>query len=214
MKTVFLQLWESDRLMKNLVPASVFATGFEQDGKAVDAGIISYSIGPCLNAPGRMTTFHAGYDLITSGNVGQALSLARELVEQNQLRKETESKILDSALEHMARQVDLAHDRVIVTAGENWHPGVIGIVASRIVERYNRPAIVLSLDDDEATGSARSIQGFHMYEALLSCKDLLTRFGGHGCLLGMDKSNIDNSEKDLCICRRSLDEEAPVPAIL
>ena len=193
---------------------SALLRALNRDGKAVDAGIISYSIGPCLNAPGRMTTFHAGYDLITSGNVGQALSLARELVEQNQLRKETESKILDSALEHMARQVDLAHDRVIVTAGENWHPGVIGIVASRIVERYNRPAIVLSLDDDEATGSARSIQGFHMYEALLSCKDLLTRFGGHELAagLGMDKSNIDEFRKRICAyADEVLDEEALVP---
>ncbi len=184
------------------------------EGKIVDANMISYSIGPCLNAPGRMTTFHAGYELLTATSLQQALPLAQESVEQNQLRKETESRILDSALEIMGQQVDLAYDRVIVIAGENWHPGVIGIVASRITERYNRPAIVLSLDGDEATGSARSIQGFHMYESLYSCRDLLIRFGGHKMAAGLTihKSKIDEFRKKICAhAEQVLDEEVLIP---
>ncbi|MGI6527736.1 MAG: single-stranded-DNA-specific exonuclease RecJ [Caldicoprobacterales bacterium] len=185
-----------------------------RNGKAVDAGMISYTIGPCLNAPGRMTTFHAGYNLLTAASLQQALPLAEELAEQNQLRKETESQILDSALEAVDQQVDLAYDRVIVVAGENWHPGVVGIVASRITERFYRPAIVLSLDGDEAVGSARSIRKFHLYEALAACKDLLIKFGGHEMAAGLSihKSNIDAFRRKICAhAEEVLEEEALVP---
>lgn len=185
-----------------------------RNGKAIDAGMISYTIGPCLNAPGRMTTFHAGYDLLTATNLEQALPLAEELAEQNQLRKETESQILSSALEAVQQQVDLAYDRVIVVAGEGWHPGVVGIVASRITERYYRPAIVLSLDGDEAVGSARSIRGFHLYDALTACRDLLIKFGGHEMAAGLSihKSNIDAFRRKICAHgERVLEEEALVP---
>ena len=185
-----------------------------REDKNVDSGMISYALGPCLNAPGRMTTFHAGYDLLTAENIKQAMPVARELVEQNQLRKQTESQILDAALEMMQQQVDLAYDKVIVTAGENWHPGVIGIVASRITERFNRPAVVLSMDGDEAVGSARSINGFHLYEALTSCRDLLNRFGGHEMAAGLsiNKSNIDEFRKRICShAEKILREEDLIP---
>jgi len=185
-----------------------------REGKSVDAGMISYSIGPCLNAPGRMTTFRTGFDLLTSENIEQAIPLAKELVAQNELRKKTEFQILDSALDIIQKQVDLAYDRVIVVAGENWHPGVVGIVASRIVERYCRPAVVLSLNGGEATGSARSIQGFHIFEALLTCKDLLIRFGGHELAAGLSlhESNIDEFRKRICAyAEEVLPDEALVP---
>ena len=185
-----------------------------REDKTVDSGMISYAIGPCLNAPGRMTTFHAGYNLLRATSIEQAIPVAQELVEQNQLRKQTESQILDSALDMMQQQVDLAYDRVIVTAGENWHPGVLGIVASRITERYNRPAIFLSLDGDEAVGSARSINGFHLYEALSACQDLLIRFGGHEMAAGLSisKSNIDEFRKRICNhAEKVLEEEDLIP---
>ena len=101
-----------------------------------------------------MSTFHTGYRLLTADNREQALPLAAELVEENLRRRETENQILEAADEVMSRQVDMARDRVLVIAGENWHPGVIGIVASRITEKYSRPSIVLSIEGGQAVGSA------------------------------------------------------------
>ena len=183
-------------------------------GKDVDAGRISYSIGPCLNAPGRMTTFHAGYELLTADNLHTAQPLAVELVEQNQLRKEAECRTLESAGEMLLKQVDLAYDRVIVVAREGWHPGVIGIVASRLTEQYNRPSIVLSTEGDQAVGSARSISGYHLYDALAACSELLIRFGGHEMAAGLSIRTEDIDEFRKCICAHAaetLDEAALIP---
>jgi single-stranded-DNA-specific exonuclease len=182
--------------------------------KGVDAGRISYSIGPCLNAPGRMSTFHTGYRLLTADNREQALPLAAELVEENLRRRETENQILEAADEVMSRQVDMARDRVLVIAGENWHPGVIGIVASRITEKYSRPSIVLSIEGGQAVGSARSIRGFHLFNALSACEGMLLRFGGHEMAAGLsiESSKIDDFRKQICAyADEVMEEEILIP---
>ncbi|MDD4680577.1 MAG: single-stranded-DNA-specific exonuclease RecJ, partial [Clostridia bacterium] len=193
---------------------SALLQALEMKDKTIDAGKISYSIAPCLNAPGRMTSFRPGYELLTAENIQQALPQAEELVCQNQLRRQTESTILESAMKMVEQQVDLTSQRVIVVSGEEWHPGVIGIVASRITEEYCRPSIILSLDGEKAVGSARSIKGFHLYEALSSCSDLLLRFGGHEMAAGLSLSrdNIDSFRQQICsYADEVLDEEALVP---
>ena len=186
----------------------------ELTDKTIDAGKISYTIGPCLNAPGRMTTFRPGYDLLTSETVQEALPFAEELVDQNQLRKQTEGLILEAAKAEVHKQVDFTSQRVIVVAGEGWHPGVIGIVASRLTEEYCRPSIVLSVNGDQAVGSARSIRGFHIYDAISACSDHLLRFGGHEMAAGLSlpSKSIEAFRQQICsYAEEKLDEEALVP---
>lgn len=193
---------------------SALLQALEMKDKTIDAGKISYNIAPCLNAPGRMSSFRPGYELLTAPNIEQALPQAEEMVYQNQLRKQTESEILESAMELVEEQVDLTSQRVIVVAGEGWHPGVIGIIASRITEEYCRPSIVLSLDGEKAVGSARSIKGFSLYEALASCAGLLLRFGGHEMAAGLSisRDNINALRQQICIyADEVLEEEALIP---
>ncbi len=193
---------------------SALLQALEMKEKIIDAGKISYNIAPCLNAPGRMTNFRPGYELLTAENIQQAFPQAEEMVYQNKLRRQTESAILESAMELVEQQVDLTSQRVVVVAGEGWHPGVIGIVASRITEEYCRPSIVLSLDGEKAVGSARSIKGFHLYEALASCGDLLLQFGGHEMAAGLSLSrdNIASFRQKICgYADEVLDEVALIP---
>lgn len=184
------------------------------EDQPVDSAKVSYSIAPCLNAAGRMTTFHGGFDLLTASQADLALSAAIALVEQNNSRRETERQILEAVRESLPEQVNLAYDRFIAVAGEGWHPGVIGIVASRITEQYHRPCVVISLDGDEGVGSARSIKGFDLYSALSTCRDLFTRFGGHEQAAGLSirKENIPEFRRRICACANgTIDDETLIP---
>jgi single-stranded-DNA-specific exonuclease len=155
------------------------------DKKSVDSIRISYSLAPCLNAPGRLATYHKGFELLAAESVEKAQPIASHLVEQNNLRKEIEGKIMSTVHEYIREECELSRERIIIAAGEGWHPGVIGIVASRVTEFYNRPTVVLSIDGENASGSGRSIEGFNLYEALNECRDLFTRFGGHERAAGL-----------------------------
>ena len=186
----------------------------EMEPSSVNSGKISFTIAPCLNAPGRMTTYRAGYELLTASRPDQALPVAEELVGCNRDRRETEQRILESVQEILPDQVNLADDRFLVVAGEGWHPGVIGIVASRISERYHRPSVVLSLDGEQGVGSARSVPGFDLYRALSSCRDLFSRFGGHEQAAGLSILTGDIPEFRRRICEyaeKVLDDETLIP---
>jgi len=186
----------------------------EMEPSAVNSGRISFTIAPCLNAPGRMTTYRAGYELLTASRPDQALPVAEELIGCNRDRRETEQRILESVQEILLGQVNLADDRFLVVAGEGWHPGVIGIVASRISERYHRPSVVLSLDGEQGVGSARSVPGFDLYRALSSCRDLFSRFGGHEQAAGLSILTKDIPEFRRRICEyagKVLDDETLIP---
>ena len=151
----------------------------------VSAGNIAFSLAPRLNAAGRMSLAQSSLQLLLSAEPEEAEMLAQELDEENKLRQETERSIVEAAL-WQCEEASLASQKVLLVAGENWHPGVIGIVASRLVERYYRPTIVLSLSEDGwAKGSCRSIPGFDMHEALQGCSHLLERFGGHKQAAGL-----------------------------
>ncbi len=149
----------------------------------VSSGAMAFRLGPRLNAAGRMGDASRGVELFIADNPERAAALAQELNEENKRRQETENRITEEALAKIAESGD--QSKILVVAGEGWHHGVIGIVASRLLERFYRPVIVLAMEGEKAVGSARSVAGFNLFEALCSCKDLFSKFGGHEMAAGM-----------------------------
>ncbi len=153
---------------------------------AVTAGRLGFVVAPRINAAGRLGDSSDALRLLLTEDRDEAAELARTLDDLNRQRQEEDRRTLDQALETLERDFDPRRDFGVVLAAEGWHPGVIGIVASRIVERIHRPTILLAVDGTRARGSARSIPGFHLYEAVAACSSHLLRFGGHRQAAGMD----------------------------
>lgn len=173
-------------------------------GKPLTAENISYALAPRINAAGRMNSAVTALQLVLCENEDRAAELARQLGEINAARQETEQQILKAALEQLDQDPSRMEDRVILLWGRDWHPGVIGIVASRLVERTGRPVIVVSVDEQgEGKGSGRSVQGFNLHECIGACADLLERFGGHPMAAGLSAR-----EENLPLLRRRLNEWA------
>jgi single-stranded-DNA-specific exonuclease len=162
-------------------------------GKDISCGHVGFILGPRINAMGRIGSAYKALELLLMQDKDEALKLAKMLDVENRNRQKIEGKITEEAVEKVEREVNFKHHRVIVLASESWHPGVIGIVASRIADRYYRPAILISLDGKFGKGSGRSIENFHLFEYLLRCKDLLAGFGGHeaACGITIEKDKID-----------------------
>lgn len=154
-------------------------------GKPVTSELISFSIAPRMNAAGRMDSAAIALKLLLCENEEQASGIAARLTETNTQRQHTEQEVLAAALAQLDADPIRAHDRVLVVAGEKWHPGVLGIVASRLTERFARPSIVVSLSDGEGRGSGRAPGNFDLHGALEGCAGLLTRYGGHAAAAGM-----------------------------
>lgn len=145
----------------------------------VGVGQVAFQLGPRINAAGRMDAGLKVVEMLTTDSHEVALRIAQELDEHNRARQAMEARVLAEALSQ-ADADPLLRDRYSIVLGrEGWHPGVLGIVASRIVERFHRPAVVVAFSQGEGKGSARSIRGFHMVEGLRRCADLLEKFGGH-----------------------------------
>ncbi len=161
-------------------------------GKELNVGAISFQIAPRLNSSGRMSDAGLSVKLLLERNYEQAVEIASIINEQNNMRQDIEKQIFDQAVE-VIEQNKYYYNRVIVVDGYNWHCGVIGIVASKIVEKYGKPCIVLSNDGVEVTGSGRSIKGFSLFEALQAVSHLTSRFGGHELAagVGMRAENIE-----------------------
>jgi single-stranded-DNA-specific exonuclease len=153
--------------------------------REMNTGHLGFVLGPRINAAGRMSSPEIALQLLMTENEKEAASLAAVLNEENKARQKEERSVLEEAVREAERTVNFNRDRVIVVARENWHPGVIGIVASRLVERYYRPAIVIALDGAKGKGSGRSIKGFHLFHALQSCESVLEEFGGHEQAAGL-----------------------------
>jgi single-stranded-DNA-specific exonuclease len=149
----------------------------------VTAGQVGFRLGPRINAAGRLHDASLGLQLLCSESLDAARSLARVLDRANSERQGLESSILTEALAQAQERAEQA--RGFVLYSEGWHPGVIGIVASRVVERFHRPTVIVGVKDGVGKGSARSIEGFHLYDALSGCADLLARFGGHKHAAGL-----------------------------
>jgi single-stranded-DNA-specific exonuclease len=163
-------------------------------GKKITPFHVGFILGPRINAAGRMDTAHKSLDLFLSEDEKQAYDLANALERHNSDRKKVQSDIVQNALSLVEQQVNFKDQKVIVLSKEGWHKGVLGIVASKIMERYYRPTIVISIDEDGiGTASARSIDGFHLHNALQSCAGYLETFGGHEGAAGLTirEENID-----------------------
>jgi len=154
------------------------------DGKPLTAGRVGYILAPRLNAVGRLGHALRGVELLNATTDHQANSIARELEEMNARRQELDRRVLEEATERV-RRLDLDETWGIVLAGDGWHPGVIGIVASRLVEEFGRPVILIGLDGDEGKGSGRSISRFDLHAGIGACRHLLKRFGGHRSAAGI-----------------------------
>lgn len=154
-------------------------------GKSVTTENISYGIAPRLNAAGRMSDATNALRLLLTDDEEEAALLVEDLQEQNHLRQKTEQEISEIIAKEIDETPALQRAPVLVVWGDNWHQGIIGIVASRLTERYGKPAIVISLEDGEGRGSGRSLSGFSLYDAIASCTDILVRFGGHALAAGL-----------------------------
>lgn len=157
----------------------------EVDEREVTSGQIGFRLAPRLNAGGRMNTAQIGFDLLMSTNPLIASGNALELDRLNKLRQETEEKVVNQAVQMFESDPELWERKTIVLASPEWHPGVIGIAASRMVERYHRPTVLVALDGEIGKGSCRSIKPFNIHEGLKQCADYLERFGGHPMAAGL-----------------------------
>lgn len=173
-------------------------------GKPVTAENISYALAPRINAAGRMDNAVTALQLVLCEDEERAAELAHKLSEINASRQEIEQQIAQAAQAQLDADPSLTADRVILVWGRDWHQGVIGIVASRLVERLGRPVLVVSVDENgDGKGSGRSVQGFNLHACIASCADLLVRFGGHAMAAGLSVR-----EENLPELRRRLNEWA------
>ncbi len=151
----------------------------------LNAGQIVFTIAPRINAVGRLGDANRAVDLFTTDDPKRAIELAQVLEDENTERRKIDEMTFSHAMQLVDSGIDMEADLGIVLHYNDWHPGVIGIVASRLVEKFHRPAVMLTTIDGVAKGSARSIHGFNIYEALQSCEDLLLQFGGHEAAAGL-----------------------------
>ena len=158
----------------------------------ITASTIGFSIAPRLNASGRLYSASIGVELLLSDDYDRAFEIARELDNANRERQNEEQKIFEEALDIIARDPNFEKKKVIVLSSTGWHQGVIGIVASRLNERYYKPCILIS-DDGKGNGkgSGRSIPDFNLFDALTACEDTLTGFGGHSVAAGLNVNIAD-----------------------
>ncbi len=171
--------------------------------KKVKTYSIGFVLGPRINASGRLDSAERALRLLLSEDEKEAFVLAQELEEINRQRQKTQNRIVEEALNMVERDIHFKDHKIIVLSKEGWHQGVVGIVASRLVEKFYRPTVVISLKDGVGTGSARSIDGFHIFEALRHCADLLENFGGHKHAAG-----LTIAEQKIAILRNMLNEFA------
>ncbi|UCC74522.1 MAG: single-stranded-DNA-specific exonuclease RecJ [Gemmatimonadota bacterium] len=159
-------------------------SGLKPD-RPINAGRIAFVIGPRINAVGRMGEAMRGVRLLLSDDEAEAAVMAGDVDAENRRRQEVDRATLEDALEKLEATFDPESDRAVVLASPDWHPGVIGIVASRVVEQCYRPTVLIALKGEAGRGSGRSIPGFHLYDALKACERHLLQFGGHRAAAGL-----------------------------
>lgn len=162
--------------------------------KNITISDIIFKIGPRINASGRVMNGKEAVDLLLAGSVEEAKSKSLNINEYNDSRRRLDKRITEEAIYYIDNELDIKNKKCIVVYNENWHKGVIGIVASRLTEKYLRPAVVLTKSHDMITGSARSVMGFDVYKAIESCKDIIENFGGHTYAAGLSlkEENLKN----------------------
>ncbi len=181
----------------------------------ISAATIGFIIGPMLNAAGRVASAYMSLDLLLSDKLADALDMAQRLCDENNKRKSEEKAIAQQAFDIIEKS-PLKDDGVIVVSGEGWHHGVIGIVASRVTERYYKPSIVVSTDGELGKASCRSVEGFNLFEAISACSDDLVKFGGHKMAAGLtvEQGRIDDFRSHInAYAKDLLTEEVLTPKL-
>lgn len=184
---------------KNMGIAALLDDSGINVGNKLTAGRISYTIVPRINACGRLALSEKSVKLLLTDDEEEAKQIASELSEDNRLRQEIEKDILNKINTLLSEKPFLKRDKIIIIDGENWHQGVIGIVAARIKDIYGKPTIIISKNGTMAKGSGRSVKGFSIYDAIVPFKNLLTHFGGHPQAVGLsiETENIDSFRKSV-----------------
>ncbi len=198
-------------------PRPAIAALIEQCGirsQSITAQDLSFGLIPRINATGRLGDADVGLNLLLCDDPGDAREFAKRLTEINDERKRIEGELTTLAMEQAAKTFH-PEDKVLLVAGEGWHEGVKGIVASKLVDRYGVPCILFSIDGDEARGSGRTVGRVNIYEAVSSVSDLIVRFGGHEGAAGItiEASNLDEFRRRLSDYMKTLPEEDLFPAI-
>ena len=178
--------------------------------------IVSFTLAPRINAAGRMGCADEAVELFLTDSPTHAQDIAAMLCCQNKERQNTENAILQQAFETLQKEYNPQEDRMIVLWGENWHHGVIGIVSSRISDRYGCPTVLISLDGDQGKGSGRSVGDFNLFEALENSSQYLEKFGGHALAAGLtiNRENLQAFKKSICAyAKENIDDEALMPVI-
>ena len=168
-------------------------------GKEITSENIAYAIGPRINAAGRMADPTIALELLLSEDEAEAMILAQQLENENHKRQDIQNKMAEDITQELSANPEFVKDRVIVVWGENYHPGVVGIVASRLVENYAKPAIVLTRDGESFKGSGRSVSSFNLHRALEQTKHLLVRYGGHELAAGLtiEEENLEQFRREI-----------------
>ena len=185
-------------------------------GKEITISDIVFKIGPRINASGRMMNGKEAVELLLSKDITSAKERSESINQYNEERRELDKKTTDEANAIIDNMPNMDDQKAIVVYDESWHKGVIGIVASRLTEKYYRPAVVLTKSSDMITGSARSITGFDIYKAIESCRDLLENFGGHTYAAGLSlrEENLQAfTERFLEIAHEEVTQEQLTPQI-
>lgn len=169
------------------------------ENKKFTSTFVSFILGPRINASGRMDTAEISLDLLMSSDPQEAEGLVKIIEAHNRQRQKVENKILEEAEDLINKEINFKKHKIIVIAKEDWHQGVLGIVASKLADRFYRPAIVISLNEDLCRGSARSIKNFHLLDALAECKQFLNAFGGHAHAAGLviTKDSIEDFKNNI-----------------
>ncbi len=186
------------KVLKKQLRPGIRALAERSNIQKLKASDVTFKLAPRINAAGRLGNANIALNLLKANNIVEAHEYATELEKLNTMRQGTESDIYEQAKKQIYEKIDLNNSYSILAAGEDWHQGVIGIVASRLARDFNRPAIVLTISNGEAHGSGRSVGDLNLVKALSKSADLLDRFGGHPMAvgLGMKRENIEAFQKE------------------
>ena len=190
--------------------ALMSVAGLEQ--KSINATKVAFGLCPRINAAGRMGDAARALELLICDNMLTALGIANEIDAENSHRQQTEKEILKEAINSVELN-GFANQKVIVCEGKNWHQGIIGIVAAKITEKYGKPTVLITVDDEgNAHGSGRSVEGFPLFDAINSCEELLEKFGGHEAAAGVSlrEENIGEFRKSINEFADNLETVVPV----
>ena len=186
------------------------------NSKPITTSTIGYIIAPRINASGRLGCASRSVEMFLTSDKDRAYELANGLCEENTIRQQTEQNMFAQALEYIENNPQIKDDQVLVIPHENWHHGIVGIVSSKITEKFYKPSILFAIDGDEAKGSGRSISGFNLFEALEESSHLLEKFGGHELAAGLSikTENIEKFREAInAHTAEKIDEKALIPTV-